>query len=97
MLFAVLLLLLLLLLAVRYSHTLIRHVHYMQRYKWRHHFSGSFTTLGLASHMVESYGGVHHNSERLCRLNNKLEFSQSLAAIMVLEQWDAVHSRNVVN
>jgi hypothetical protein len=39
---------------------------------------------------VKSHGGMQNDPERLHRLTNRVEFSQSLAAIAVLEHQDAV-------
>jgi hypothetical protein len=46
---------------------------------------------------VKSYDGVQNDPELLCQLTNKLEFSQSLAAIIMLEQRDATHAQTDVD
>jgi hypothetical protein len=57
------------------------------------HFTQKRDNLGYAN----AYGGVQNDQEWPCCLNNKLEFSQSLPAIAVLEQRDTVEAHAVIN
>jgi hypothetical protein len=63
---------------------------------------GTGSTMKLATRVIDnhgyvkSYGGVQKDQDRQFQLKNKLELSQSLAAIMVLEQRDTVHAKDAV-
>ena len=46
---------------------------------------------------IKSYGGVQNNTERLHQLKNKLEFSQLLAIISLLEQRDYHQEKDAIN